>query len=323
MKTPSDLYELVEPYLDQWNVWFNIGPENDSDDQLIVFDCWGDLYAVYGLINGFTEQLKDKPYFYNKTIQEHLAELQAQYRGLSPDASLGEKSRVERQIDATLQWIRFEKHLEGREEVLNFDDFELEAVFSDEYSVCACCGHVIVRTSPDSYCWTPPLFLEGEGYICDKCAPEYAEEVLEDYSNVERSIPDQFDTEDLGLVQINEESFQNGLYGGQLDEPGPIIEALNSQDIDVWFKVYPRQFDMDFDVYVREADESKAKAILEGVDTEADIDPAVACQQALKAASQQMSQLSGDGIKVATCNADGTADVRMVSPEDFVKNGIK
>jgi pyridoxine/pyridoxamine 5'-phosphate oxidase len=47
-------------------------------------------------------------------------------------------------------------------------------------------------------------------------------------------------------------------------------------------------------------------------------DPARALSAAMQDASLKMSRLSGDGVKVATCNPDGTADVRMVSNEDFI-----
>lgn len=47
-----------------------------------------------------------------------------------------------------------------------------------------------------------------------------------------------------------------------------------------------------------------------------------ALERGLKEAAVKMKALDGDGIKFAQIQADGTANVRLVSPEEFVE-GIK
>jgi hypothetical protein len=42
----------------------------------------------------------------------------------------------------------------------------------------------------------------------------------------------------------------------------------------------------------------------------------------LKDAAEKMGKLSGTGIRYAECKEDGTADVRLMSQEEFVK-GIR
>ena len=80
-----------------------------------------------------------------------------------------------------------------------------------------------------------------------------------------------------------------------------------------------RQFDMSFSVYVHESEYD----LIDREDFEASptagLDPAVQLQKALADASVKMATVEG-GIKVANCDLDsGTARVRVVDPETWVK----
>jgi len=195
--------------------------------------------------------------------------------------------------------------------------------FDDEYSLCACgnCNSV-VRISADSYNWMPPLDL-GEGYISDDCVTsgEYDDEILEHYANKCMSIPDVRSPEDLGLEKINDDSFENGLYGGQRDTPEPIIEALSNKGIDVWFKVYKGQFDISFDVYVKSNDVRQAIDILNNTNTKLGYDPAIQVQRALKSISCVSSNT--DGIVVNKVDTStGTVNTKVISKQDFIDGKI-
>lgn len=314
--TTKDFFNLVEHIRD--HVDFDFG-QYEGDDLLVV-DCWDDLYTLYGAVNGF-EGLGDRPYLSSgESFESKLKELQKEYNS-TPEDQLGTRYRLERQINNCDKWIQFNAYLDYLEvEPVDLDSFGFEVVFSDEYSRCACgnCDN-IVRTSPDSYSWTAPLFIDGEGYISDDCVcdGDFDQDILEQYQNEQKSIPDVRSPEDLGLVKVNEESFENGLYGGQNDTPEPIIEALNDQNIDVWFKVYPRQFDCDFDVYVRTEDHDRAKQILEGIDTELDYDPA----EQMKKALQNIPPIdpNANGVTVNSIDVStGTVKTKVVSKQDFI-----
>lgn len=314
--------ELVNPLLEEGIVNLTHG-KLDGEDFLIV-ESWDDVAYITGFLNGFTGLKNHFGGWNGETLQEQRSKLEMDL-AVTESNQHGTIRRIKNEIEAINSNIAYKLHLEqaGIEEPKSIDDF-VEHGFSDEYTQCCNCTNIL-RTSPDSYSWTAPLFVEGEGYVCSECieSGDFDDYVLDSFKNEEKSIPDDFDLDRLGLVKVNDDSFQNGWYGGQCDTPAPIIEALNDQDIDVWFKVFPRQFDLDFDVYVRVEDVDRAKQILSGVDVTADEDPATLLERGLKAVSEHMASVQeGEGIKYGTINSDGTASVRLVSKEEFIK-GIK
>lgn len=327
--TLKELFEIIDPLLESGQFDLRYGTYEGED--FLVVGSWDEVAHITGLINGF-EGLKNHFGPYNgETLADERTKVEAQLAKELQDNPnhLGTHSRLRREIEAINSVILYKQHLhtQGIEDPKSIDDY-VDWGFNDEYDTCCGCSHGcnnIVRTSPDSYSWTPPLFVDCEGYACTECveAGHYDDYVLDAYKNEQKSIPDDFDLNRLGLEQVNEETLENGLYGGQLDTPVPIIEAMNDAGIDVWFKVYPGQFDLSFDVYVKAEDLEKAKEVFNRTDTKADEDPAVVCERGLRAASKAMAELpDGQGIKYARINGDGTADVRLVSNEEFV-DGIK
>jgi len=315
--TVTHLYELLEEVYQNGNICIDIGDEDG--DTLIVVDGWEDRAELIGILNGF-EGLGEQPFLFgDDTYASEIEKCQQELKTTDPK-HLGTVQRLEKRIEASKSWIEFENYLSSLDvEAVDFEDFGVTQVFGDEYSRCACgnCSN-IVRTSPDSYSWTPPLFLNCEGYVSDECVADgsFDDDILENYVNEQRSLPTVRSPEDLGLVQINEDSYQHGWYGGQLDSPAPIIEALNEANIDVWFKVYPRQFDLDFDVYVREGDKDKATNVLKGTDTELDYDPAVTLAEGLK----NIPPIGcNTGVTINTIDAStGKVKTKVVSKQDFI-----
>lgn len=283
----------------------------------VIFEDWGSVYNATGIINGFNG-LKNKPYIPKGSLV--VSELDKVKDALSKDP---DNYNLKRTKDALLSHLLYEQYLAS----YNIDPIELDDIvefgFSDEWDLCCECGKVL-RTSPDSYCWAAPLFIDAEGYVCEECVAsgKFDEYILEEYCNQEKSIPDSFDLDRLGLVKINKEPYQNGFHYGMDDSPQPIIKALNEQNISVWFKVYPSQFYIEFDVLVKQEQEQQAIDVLNGVNTYQGFSSAGNCEKGLKEAGKLLGGLKGDGIKYATINSDGTANVRLVSPEEFVK-GIK
>jgi len=272
----NDLLQLVESRVDKYNDYIQV-----SEDQppFLIFENWESLEGLTAALNGFDGLKGSKPYLRDgETLASKLAEAEAKV--LAEPNHFGHK----RDKETILSHLLYAQFIETREgELIGLDDFEVESGFSDEYSLCCNC-HKHVRTSPDSYSWTPPMFLDSEGYVCDECCEggSFDAEALEEYKNAQKSIPDTFDLERLGLVKVNKESFEHGLYGGQLDTPEPIIDTFNTNNIDVWFKVYPRQFDLEFDVYVMAEDLERAIELLSNTDVTADRDPAIVLQEQLK-----------------------------------------
>ena len=200
--------------------------------------------------------------------------------------------------------------------------------WSDEWYDCQQC-YKLVRTSADCYSWTPSyVMFNGCEIVCHECMSEdedmqrdYVESELE--GDCDKADTLGLDLEGLGYTRLDED-FQNGWYGGQSADPHKIGEALNKREITRFvFQIDSvGQFDARFSCWVHDDDMPADELDLCSSETDG-VDPAEMMAAGLKDASEKMGKLSGEGVKVATCNADGTADVRLVSKDDFIAgNGI-
>jgi hypothetical protein len=153
-------------------------------------------------------------------------------------------------------------------EILGLDvdtkDYEIESeletnfVFSDEYTTCDDCGHV-VRTSPNSYGWQPDYYM-GDGFIvCGDCFrnnEEYQENYLQDKINNSKSAVNGLIKEDqlneLGFSKWNKDSYESEWYDGQNDDPAVIYDKLQDGYRDIIFFIDSTgQFDIHFSVWIR------------------------------------------------------------------------
>ena len=143
-------------------------------------------------------------------------------------------------------------------------DYDLEKlletnfVFSDEYTICDDCNAVI-RTSPDSYHWQPNFYI-GDGFIvCEKCfnsESDYQEAyILEKINNPKTAINgliSENQLEELGFSKYNNDSYENGWYNGQADDPQTIYNSLENDYNEIVFLIDGvGQFDVHFSVWVR------------------------------------------------------------------------
>lgn len=136
-------------------------------------------------------------------------------------------------------------------------EFDVELVYSDEYTTCDDC-YAVIRTSPDSYGWQPDFYV-GDGYIvCNKCFTEnedYQEKYLEERINNPKTANSLLSTEqleELGFVKINEDSYESGMHNGQNDNPEEIYEEIHHLYYDILFSIDSvGQFEIDFSVWGR------------------------------------------------------------------------
>lgn len=318
--TLNELLEILDPYINDGTINCKYGKLNGDD--FLILESWDDHAYITGLLNGFIG-LKSHfgPFKPNQTLADEKIEVLNKLQ-LEPNSYYLKKEL--KAIDSVILYKQY-LHTNNIEDPRSIDDFT-DWGFSDEYDQCCngCNGcENILRTSPDSYSWTAPLYIDAEGYACEECIDrgDYNDYILKEHKNCNKSIPHEFDLERLGLTKANVQSFENGLHGGQLDRPEPIIEALNKQSIDVWFIVHPSQFYVEFDVYVKKEDQERAIEILTNFDARQGNDPAEMLKKALQNAPI-VSQPS-NGVAITSINlTDGTAETKIVSKEDFIK-GIK
>ncbi len=199
--------------------------------------------------------------------------------------------------------------------------------WSDEWTTCVECGKAL-RTEADSYSWTlAGVHNEGEGsYECEDCVQQDAAGYLESIEGKSRkAVTCGIDPEDHGYVRLGDEDdrdFENGLMGGQDDDPQKIGKALRARGVKRYlFKITGKgQFDVRFAVYVHESEAAKAKEPLKPSEVRGK-DPAEGLKAAFADASRAERVATGSGpITIVKCDIDsGTASARKVSREDFVK----
>lgn len=198
--------------------------------------------------------------------------------------------------------------------ILERMDYELE--WCDEWVSCEECQGLF-RSEPNSYGWRMYGVFSDLGTICADCICANPTELLEDLEGkCICAVTWDIDLDEHGYVKANDESYENGLYGGQNDDPHALSVAMEKLGIGRYlFEISSvGQFDIAFNVWVHESEAH----LLRGVPTgKAKIDPATAMKMALKNA--EMQSVEGEGIRYVRCNADGTADVRMVSEEEFIE----
>jgi len=123
--------------------------------------------------------------------------------------------------------------------------------FADEYDSCSECGGIL-RTSPDSYVWTPDFWDSPDGRVCVDCLdPEdYIEWVIDENGRgIARSV-NLIDPTEFGFVKVLD-GLEHGLHEGQNDDPRIIGKWGSKHGLAVVFTIYPSQFTMTFDLYVR------------------------------------------------------------------------
>lgn len=146
-------------------------------------------------------------------------------------------------------------------------DSRTDEGFDDEYTTCSECRNV-VRTSPDSYFWSPDYILTENGLVCRTCWESDADMVIDAYKDEQRSVPESFDPTAHGWVKVNTETYQSGLHAGMNDDPVKVLATLhNRPHIETLLKAAPSQFYTEWDVYVEEESLSDARTRLGTVET--------------------------------------------------------
>jgi uncharacterized protein with PIN domain len=200
----------------------------------------------------------------------------------------------------------------------------VEIEWEDEWSTCdECCR--LVRTSADSYSWKASYAYDDGGITCHDCIdPEDHLRSLEGNPGNANTI-DSIDPSEHGYVRLDYD-YEAGFHPGQDADPKRIGEALEKQGITRYlFQIDDqRQFDTTFSVYVHEDEVElldQTKLIPSAVNGPS---RSAALERGLQEVSRQMKETprDGGGIMYSKVNADGTAETRVVSPEEFIR-GIK
>ena len=194
----------------------------------------------------------------------------------------------------------------------------VELEWDDEWTECEGC-HLIVRTQADSYSWTRSYVELDEYVYCESCLLADSDLVEEHLRRLEgedgKADTIGIDLEGAGYVKIASE--ETGLYGGQCGSPARTSEELTERG--AFRHLYQidgvGQFDADWSVWVHQ---SQAHLVQDQDITTTGSDPAEAMKRGLKSATVQMHELKGEGVRMASINPDGTATVKLVSPQDFV-----
>lgn len=153
-------------------------------------------------------------------------------------------------------------HREQRDADYPEFDSRVDEGFADEYTTCSDCLNV-VRTSPDSYFWTPDYIDTEDGTLCRTCWEADPDVVINAYKNENRAVPDSFDPTEHGWAKVNVDQYQSGMHPGMNDDPAKVLAVLhNRPHIETLLKSYPSQFYTEWDVYVPDESLDDARARL-------------------------------------------------------------
>lgn len=196
-----------------------------------------------------------------------------------------------------------------------------ELEWCDEWIDCGMCGR-LVRTSGNCYGWTQAYVEEDGEVTCRECICKTKKSrvaYLESMENLDRkAVIIDIDPEKHGYVRLPMD-FENGLYGGQADDPKVIAESLRKMGVTRFFFRIDSvgQFDMDFSVYVHKSEIEKARS---GVVKSAGADPAIAMRAALKEAPIAAAAVEKPGhVTMVKCHPDGTATAKAVPSQEFIE----
>ncbi len=194
-----------------------------------------------------------------------------------------------------------------------FEKLGYSVGWEDEYVLCDDCGKA-VRCSPDCYSWKQSYWQDTEdgSTQCQEC-------MLNDSSNYINYLEGNeltamtmnLDLENEGYIQLGEQ-FENGLYGGQSDDPNVIAESLRKKGITrfIFSLDSTGQFDISFSVWIHKSQYKELELSREEIKG---VDPAIMFQKALRDASIKMSELPSNGCKIAHCDLHaGKANVEFI-----------
>jgi hypothetical protein len=225
----------------------------------------------------------------------------------------------------------------GNDKVENW--FNIEPEWCDEWTTCDDCGRAL-RTSPDCYSWKRSyLFIEGEGDICVECLEQDPDAYFDLVKNrdVDGGL---IDPEQHGWIHVPKsqysDTWENGLHEHMAADPGGQIDVANDLGLDVVFKIYPSQFYVAWDLFVRgseyrpeEVTDEMRASVIEAVRTA--ISDSSDCTQSPSPATLMQAYLRDATTKTAGLDkADGVihtspdpndptkAVVRQLTPEEFI-----
>jgi hypothetical protein len=205
-----------------------------------------------------------------------------------------------------------------------FEKLGIETEWEDEWTECCECSGLI-RTEPDCYSWTRSYVeTEYNGPVCEDCTLEDPEAYLESLEgNEDAAVTLDVDPGAYGYRKLNKERYETGFHPGQDASPKLVAKTLRGFGLSRFLFTLDSvgQFDAEWSVWLHKSEwqEFKAKraefdaANVDGPSNSARLDAY------LRDVSRKSADVApGPGPIVATENADGTANVRRVSPEQFL-----
>lgn len=283
-----------------------------DDNPMIVAESWTAIHKIltyfaiegdfYHLFIPHLDELEKSEYEWNRPKKTILYIVPGPKPEFFQDVEIQNKKEY-RLIDS-LRGISIPEPFD--EWISEFWEVYGEYGFSDEYSRCSECGKFI-KTSPDSYSWTPDFIQTEDGYVHVDCFD--LDDALDTCKNQERNLPIEIQERAIDeglLVELSDIEYENGMHPGMNDDPKIILRTMRKAKIDIWFNVEPSQFYVDFTILVKPEDEEKARKILEHLDVYQGYDTAEEMSKALRGEHS-------DHYHVETYT---------ISPEDFINGNL-
>lgn len=229
-------------------------------------------------------------------------------------------------IIATANWNDKSEYKDGKFEVRDntmprvaalLERLGVELEWSDEWMECSDCNG-LVRTSPNCYGWKRFYWEDNCEVICGNCVKKHPEEYLESLENNPKAcMTFEVDMEAAGYKKAQGD-FQSGMHRGMDADPKLVAKKLRSMGIErfIFELEEASQFYIEFGVWIHESEFGKFEQELSSEDVDGPSNADRLSLQ-LQEASLQMSNLQGDGVRVAKIGGDSVV-VKLCSHEDFI-----
>ncbi len=248
--------------------------------------------------------------------------------------ALGNWNNAQKKAEPPKYWVDADDYVERVAYVLE-KRYGAELEWCDEWCGCSECSKLI-RTSPNSYQWSPSYYSGDGEILCPECSQKNADTILSEYEGNERKAL----TRDLGIDPSKHgymkilDKLENGLHEHMASDPKVIAKELKKLGVGRFLFMIDEQsqFYITFSCWVHEDEFQTGYASgvrqFSDIKTDADVSPAEYCKRALREASINSAALTAEqkengGVIYTKVNVgDGTAETRLVPPDEFIK-GVK
>lgn len=146
--------------------------------------------------------------------------------------------------------------------------WDIYGLQGEDWEICSSCAKA-VNCHPTHYGWLPQYWVTDDGILCLDCLDpeEYITDCIEKANQGCTVSCNLVDPDEHGFVRILED-LEYGMYRGQNDDPRKLVQWANERNLQIVFTIFPSQFTVSFDLYIRGQNEEEEPRSLTNTEVE-------------------------------------------------------